>query len=198
MADTTIRIKNSTVAGKVPADSSLEAAELAVNLADHVLYCKDHNGEVFEIGTPGEVPSGGIGDRPSGPEVGDLYYDTDLNALLYWNGSEWIQITSQPIDPGGESAYVEVIGDNMTGDLTLGASTSAIKTTIGVDGSADFTGGVLSKRDNGTDAAFAARTSAASDNAIELNADGSATFNNGICQRLLGIIRWWKQWRFVS
>ena len=34
------------------------------------------------------------------PSIGDLYYDTDLQALLYWNGSEWVPVGTEAIAIG--------------------------------------------------------------------------------------------------
>jgi hypothetical protein len=36
------------------------------------------------------VASGGTHERPENPSVGDLYLDTDLNSMLYWDGSAWV------------------------------------------------------------------------------------------------------------
>ena len=47
---TTIKVKNSTIAGKIPAAGDLITAELALNLTDRKLYSKDAGGTVFEIG----------------------------------------------------------------------------------------------------------------------------------------------------
>ena len=93
---TKIYIKNSSVSGKVPAAGDIDSAELALNLADKKLYSKDASGTIFEIGrsTAGETPSGGTGDRPGSPSVGDLFYDTDLEILIYWDGSEWVEVGS--------------------------------------------------------------------------------------------------------
>ena len=44
---TSIKHKNSTVAGNAPSAGDLEVAELAVNLADKKLYCKDNNNQIF-------------------------------------------------------------------------------------------------------------------------------------------------------
>lgn len=46
----TFKIKNSSVADKVPAAGDLATAELALNLKDQKLYSKDADGTVFEIG----------------------------------------------------------------------------------------------------------------------------------------------------
>ncbi len=37
----------------------------------------------------GGVGSGGTADRPSEPEIGDLFWDTDSDILVIWNGSTW-------------------------------------------------------------------------------------------------------------
>ena len=44
----------------------------------------------------GGVSSGGTGDRPGTPSVGDLFWDTDLEILVIWNGSSW-----EPVGSGG-------------------------------------------------------------------------------------------------
>lgn len=53
------------------------------------------NYEELDIVTGGggvEVPSGGTGDRPTDPITGNLYWDTDLEILLIYNGTEWVPI----------------------------------------------------------------------------------------------------------
>ena len=35
------------------------------------------------------VESGGTGERPGSPSVGDLFWDTTLEILVIWNGNEW-------------------------------------------------------------------------------------------------------------
>ena len=93
MAFQRIRIKNSSVAGKIPDASALDAAELAINLKDQKLYSKDADGNVFELG--GKVESGPT--PPSnGNETGDLFWDGDF--LLVWNGSEWVQVGQSDLD----------------------------------------------------------------------------------------------------
>ena len=103
---TRIVIKNSTVAGKVPAASDLVNAELAVNLVDQKLYSKDASGTVFEIGS-----TVGSGNNPpgSGNEIGDLWWDGDV--LLVWNGSDW-EIVGGVTSVNGETGEVELdLGD---------------------------------------------------------------------------------------
>ena len=50
MSDSTIILKKSAVAGKLPTSGQLEPGELAINLADKVLYSKDTSGTIFKIG----------------------------------------------------------------------------------------------------------------------------------------------------
>ena len=53
MAGTTLKIKQSSVIGKVPAAASLTQGELAINTNDEKLYSKNSSGDVFEIGGAG-------------------------------------------------------------------------------------------------------------------------------------------------
>ena len=49
MAGTIVKIKQSAVAGKKPSASDLQQGELALNTADHTLYSKDGNGNIFQV-----------------------------------------------------------------------------------------------------------------------------------------------------
>ena len=112
---TVIKVKNSNVAGRIPAAGDLQPAELAINLQDKKLYSKDVSGQVFEIGVAGDVPTGNT--PPStGNNNGDLFFDTTSNELKYWSGTAWETVTVEPADGEG---YVKVSGDTMTGQLTL-------------------------------------------------------------------------------
>ena len=92
----TLKIKSSSVAGKVPDASALAVAELGLNLVDQKLYSKDANGTVFEIGQAGDIPNGPT--PPSnGNQLGDLFFDSFNNILLYWNGTEWVPVGSEAI-----------------------------------------------------------------------------------------------------
>lgn len=71
----TIILKKSAVAGKVPQAADLEIGEVAINMADRILYFKDFNGEVKSI--KGESSGGGGGveivistDEPESPYEG--------------------------------------------------------------------------------------------------------------------------------
>lgn len=50
MANTVFKIKRSSVPGKVPLSTELEVGELAINLADELLFSKNTSNTVFAIG----------------------------------------------------------------------------------------------------------------------------------------------------
>lgn len=78
------------------------------------LVTRDERAAIGDIPDPGEVPSGGTGDRPATPNVGDLYYDTDVDALLYWDGTTWQQVNNTAV--GGD--FLRLTGGRMTGAIT--------------------------------------------------------------------------------
>ena len=78
------------------------------------LITADQRTAIENIPEPGEVPSGGTDDRPAGPNVGDLYYDTEVDALLYWDGDTWRQVSNTAV--GGD--FLRLTGGRMTGAIT--------------------------------------------------------------------------------
>ena len=147
---TTIKIKSTTTVGKEPTTSDIEISELALNLADKKLYSRNAAG-IFEIGKLGETPSGGSGDRPTSPKPGDIFYDTSLGALLYWDGSAWVPIgagavalndltdvdTIQCVTDGMVVAYDQATGvwkpvtpASLTVDVDLGYTPAVAEGTI--------------------------------------------------------------------
>ena len=94
-----IKIKSSSVAGKKPSAGDLQVSELGINLADRKLYSKDGANEVFELGGGGAgvVPDGPTADRPTDPSPGDLFFDTDLTVLLYWDGMQWVPLQFEQV-----------------------------------------------------------------------------------------------------
>jgi hypothetical protein len=44
-----LKVKRTTVSGRIPAANQVSEGELALNLADRRLYSKDHTGEVFPL-----------------------------------------------------------------------------------------------------------------------------------------------------
>ena len=128
---TKIIIKNSAVEGKVPDGTAIDAAELAINLKDQKLYSKDADGNVFELGNT-NINNGGTDDKPDGPEIGDLYFDTDLEILLVWNGTDWEQVIL-----GGDSVWVKD-GNNIRpadplNDVQIGGTAADPKISLNAD-----------------------------------------------------------------
>jgi hypothetical protein len=70
MANTVFKIKRSSVPDKLPLASDLEVGELAINLADRLLFSKDTSNNVFAIGGSSSAisqvfPHGDYGDLSS-------------------------------------------------------------------------------------------------------------------------------------
>ena len=185
---TTIILKNSSVAGKVPDPSVLQAGELGVNLKDQKLYSKDADGNVFELGR-GSTDSGGSGDKPGSPEVGDLYYDTDLDVLLVWNGSEWETVGSVTSVNGKTGEVVLEASD--VGALAPGDDISELNNDAGYLTSADLpddtlwlqTTGAIYPKDLSNNVQVGGT---AADPKIELNATGGASFSDRIIAPQIG------------
>jgi hypothetical protein len=36
---------------------------------------------------------------PTNPRQGDIYYATNINRLVYWNGTQWYQLTQSTYTP---------------------------------------------------------------------------------------------------
>ena len=99
---------------KEPSLTYMEYGELAVNYntADPAIFVRASDGagndEIVRIAgagaAAGGMPDGPTADRPGSPTIGDLYFDTDLNAIVYWNGSSWQQISPTTIIADGTVA----------------------------------------------------------------------------------------------
>ena len=67
-------------------------------------YKEGDNYEELDIATGG-VDSGGTGDRPAEPEIGDLFWDIDLDQLVIWNGTSWEPVGGSAVKvPAGPSS----------------------------------------------------------------------------------------------
>nr|BDD46700.1 hypothetical protein 11 [Paracoccaceae bacterium]BDD46754.1 hypothetical protein 7 [Paracoccaceae bacterium] len=174
---TKIQLKRSSVvdggSAKEPTAAQMEYGELAVNYSsqDPAIFIKDSNNDIIRLAGAdaigGELPSGGSGDRPNPPTIGDLYFDTDLDLILYYNGSEWV--------PVGDGAYVKVAGDNMTGTLTIGPEGGPAKTTLNADGSAAFAGKATSASTSAADSGTTLVTKDYVDGSAVTPGDGALT-----------------------
>lgn len=103
----TIIIKKSSTAGAVPPAVSLQAGELAVNLADRKLYSKTVGGSVIEIG--GSAVTMSV-TAPASAADGQLWWDSEEGTLkIYYNDgntSQWVDAVAVPNAGVGTSGGV--------------------------------------------------------------------------------------------
>jgi hypothetical protein len=84
----------------------------------------------------GGTPSGDTGDRPTSPEIGDLYFDTDLELLLVWNGTSW-----EPVSPPTVPGQWQRNGTKLT--PSNGGDTVAVTAADGTENIVLKPGGIL-------------------------------------------------------
>ena len=92
-----IKLKRSSVPGKVPAVNDLQIGELAVNTADGIIYTKLTDGSVKRLGGSKFVTASS---QPTGQVAGDFWYNTS-NDILY------IYVVN-----GGLSFYLDISSTN--------------------------------------------------------------------------------------
>jgi len=122
----TIKLKQSSVASKVPIAGDLVQGELAINTADEKLYTKNSSGVVVEIGAGGFTSST---TAPSSPADGDHWFDPDSGILYMRVISTWLDIATAGGAPTNvfSNSNVEpvapTIGDTWYDPDTFGFST---------------------------------------------------------------------------
>lgn len=70
---------------------TLSASGVSVDLSPYILK-STYEAKIAELETKIQqltVKSGATSDRPAAPVAGQMYYDTDLNAPVFYNGTEW-------------------------------------------------------------------------------------------------------------
>lgn len=70
---------------------TLSASGVSVDLSPYTLK-STYEAKIAELETKIQqltVKSGATSDRPAAPVAGQMYYDTDLNAPVFYNGTEW-------------------------------------------------------------------------------------------------------------
>jgi hypothetical protein len=104
-----LKVKRTTVSGRIPTANQVATGELALNLADRRLYSKDHTGEVFPL--------------VSGPGAA-IFLHAVSGTTLYIGRLSW---TDYPASGPAEDATawtIYKISTNASGDVT--SETSAI------------------------------------------------------------------------
>jgi hypothetical protein len=104
-----LKIKRTTVSGRVPAANQVSEGELALNLADRRLYSKDHLGEVFPL--------------VSGPGAA-IFLHAVSGTTLYIGRLSWTDYPSSGPAEDAEEWTIYKISTNASGDVT--AETSAL------------------------------------------------------------------------
>lgn len=93
MANTVFKIKRSSVPDKLPLASDLEVGELAINLADRLLFSKDSSNNVFALGGSSNAvfqvfPYGDYGDLSSSSTDAfgvNTFYSFDCAVANFFN-----------------------------------------------------------------------------------------------------------------
>ena len=164
-----IQLKRSNVleggAAKEPTVAQMEYGELAVNYnkEDPAIFIKDSNNNIIRISGVGNISDDGLTNvpgsttPPANPEPGNLWFNSEEGRLYVYyddgDSQQWVDAspdswdaTAMPDlnDPNNQSGtlderYVNITGDNMTGNLTIASDKVQLKT----DGSAEFAGGAF-------------------------------------------------------
>ena len=166
-------------AAKEPTAGQMEYGELAVNYNndDPAIFLKTSTDEVIRISGIGSIADDGQVELPSSqnpptnPSPGNLWFNSEDGRLyIYykdvdteqwvdaspdsWNPSDLPDFDNPNVQPDSnfDQRYVNAVGDNMTGDLTLGTD----KITLGAtSGSASFSSRVQADiPDDSTEYAF--------------------------------------------
>ncbi len=207
-----IQLKRSNVlennAAKEPTAPQMEYGELAVNYNtdDPAIFIKDSNNNIIRIAGVNNISDDGQVEIPSNitppsdPLPGNLWFNpVDGRLYVYYaddNSEQWVDASPDSWNPsvipdpdGGDNQpgtlddrYVKKIGDNMTGNLTLGTD----KITLNAEnGTATFAEVIVDKEVSGGQAFLSIQNSSTdADSAAELrlfSADsGLSKFRAGI------------------
>ena len=111
-------------------------------------------------------------DPNTNPGIGGQYEAE--NGLIYvWDGEKWESLGTNNADPNN---FVQVIGDNMTGPLTIGPEGGTALTTLDDDGSAIFGNNVTINRNFNDETALEIIRNG--DQMMDLRSNGKATFRD--------------------
>jgi hypothetical protein len=143
-----IKLKNSSVASKVPLAGDLQYGELALNYTDGKLFYKDSSNNIQEISGGG---GGGASvtvstTAPSSPSDGDLWWNSEEGRLkIYYNdgsSSQWVDafVAINGVDGTDGLGWTGGSYNSSTGQVTftstdgLGFVTGDLRGADGTDG----------------------------------------------------------------
>jgi len=146
---TTLQSYYSNVAGHIPTSANLASGELAVNIADGILYYKDNTGTVQILSNASadahlkwdaanatlivlsngalEIPVGNAAQQPANAAVGMIRFNTTLGEFVGYDGTAWGQIGGGATGGGGDKVFVQnqtVVTTNYT--LTTGFNAESV------------------------------------------------------------------------
>jgi hypothetical protein len=129
-----LKLKKSSVVGKVPLTTDLDFGELALNYADGKLYYKKSNGTTIDAFQAGASSGGGgvtVSDTaPVSPSASALWWDSTIGQLrIYYNDGD----TSQWVDAVNTQGIAGTNGSNGVDGKTV-LSGTVNPTSQGVDG----------------------------------------------------------------
>jgi len=132
-----IKLKQSSVVGRVPTISNLVQGEIAVNTADEKIYTKNSSGAIVELGKGSEFTSSNT--APSSPADGAHWFDPQT-AILY------VRVTGQWLDIATAGGAPTNVFSNSTsepstptlGDSWYNPSTSEYATRVEDSSGVDF------------------------------------------------------------
>jgi hypothetical protein len=97
-----LKVKRTTVSGRIPTANQVATGELALNLADRRLYSKDHTGEVFPL--------------VSGPGAAIFLHAAD-GTTLYLGRLSWTDYPASGPAEDAEEWTIYKISTNASGDV---------------------------------------------------------------------------------
>lgn len=136
---TPISLYHSTTTGNTPSSSDLVDGELAINIADGLLFYKDAGGTVQPLGTNVSI---GV-TPPASPIAGALWWDDVAGKLkIYYtdaNGSQWVDSITGSVGATGASGFSGYSGIGTSGYSGISGYSGAVGAT-GTSGYSGYSG----------------------------------------------------------
>lgn len=126
MANTSILLKRTSISGRVPKGEDLGVGELAINLADGILFSKQGNGNVITVSSGGSGVKGEKGDKGDAGATGDK---GDKGEIGDKGDKGDVEAQGNKGDKGDSGSFGVTL-DSFTGD---GSNTSFTLSTSPID-----------------------------------------------------------------
>lgn len=170
-------LKNSSVQDKEATAAQLAVGELALNYhsSGPFLQCEDSAGNIWRLGGVTIAST-----APSSPSKGAWWLDSDDDSLHFYDGSSWVEISTQEIAPGkiAEGTARQLLQTNAAGTDTEWTSNIDVPGTLDVTGVATFDNNVVISGNltvDGTTTTIDSTTLVVEDKNVELGAVDTPT-----------------------